>query len=45
MKRTDQERIERELKRREKHAKTPERKTGDASGEAGAAAPRPRPVD
>lgn len=39
MKRTDQERIERELKRREKHAKTPERKTGDASGEAGAAAP------
>lgn len=31
MKRTDQERIERELKRREKHARVPERLAGDAS--------------
>ncbi len=32
MKRTDQERIERELKRREKHAKTAERKPGEPGG-------------
>lgn len=35
MKRTDQERIERELKRREKHAKAPER-VGVADASAGA---------
>jgi hypothetical protein len=31
MKRTDQERIERELKRREKHARVPERLSGEAT--------------
>lgn len=40
MKRTDQERIERELKRREKHAKAPDRLTGTAAAPGdGAVAP------
>ncbi len=38
MKRTDQERIERELKRREKHAKTPERGPGDGADAGSSAA-------